>query len=174
VSLGPREKKVFDLETEASDDIKDGTAELEIIAADRDFNIFLTNILKIKTMHLARPALQVFFTITNINTVVYTNEGPPASFEMPLIKIFNCGEADATNLNLYLKVEDVTNEGLTNVLQNFHYRVPVISTNAYMNLLVPDVLTDYMDFTIYTWNISGGDGNKLLSIDTNLAVESGQ
>ncbi len=161
IDIGPDETKTFELTAEASDNLKDGNAEFLIIAEDNDFLISATNLVAAATFHLPRPSLKAYF---QINTSLNTNF---------IIRVDNDGEAAASNLELDLRVFDGGNNSAnTNELQLFHYSIKEIGTNDYMLLKLPSVLTNYLDFDNYIWNLSGYDGEKLSSISTNLGSDT--
>ncbi|MGA2142457.1 MAG: ankyrin repeat domain-containing protein [Brevinematales bacterium] len=151
ISLGPDEAKNFDLKVQGGSDITDGRAVFMLIASDSDFQISATNILSSATVHMPRPLLQAFLVM---DTALDTN---------CVVRVVNAGEAAARNIGLNLRISSDTN-----VIQIFHYNVAEIGTNAYMNLMLPEVLTNYFDFGKFTWNLSGEDSEKFSSISTNL------
>ncbi len=160
ISLVPGESKTCEIGTAASDNIKDGSAEFLVVALDPEFNIGVTDAMKVPTMHLPRPLIRADFMLN----------GSPEETNGPSLKVLNTGDADAVGLSLSLQVFGISagegKEGFP--LQDFHYSVQLIGTNDFMILKLPDILTNYIDQERFFWRLSGSDSEKLSSIDTNL------
>jgi hypothetical protein len=157
ITLGPDETKIFNLSVSASEDLQDGTVIFMIIAEDNDFQVATTNLVNVASLHLSRPSLQAFLIM---DEALDTN---------CVVRVVNTGEAAARNIGLDLRVFENAGENVNkNELISFHYNIPEIGTNNFMNLILPSVLTNYFDFDRFIWNLSGSDGEKLTSINTNL------
>ena len=157
ITLGPDETKIFNLSVSASEDLQDGTVIFMIIAEDNDFQVAATNLVSVASLHLRRPSLQAFLIM---DEALDTN---------CVVRVINTGEAAARNIGVDLRIFENTGENVNrNELMSFHYNIPEIGTNNFMNLILPSVLTNYFDLDRFIWNLSGSDGEKLTSINTNL------
>jgi len=173
------------IDLKSIDGMKDGTAEMKLIAEDQLMNTAATDSVSIITRHLKKPLLTAFpfvkWDITNFEVLSFatnmtgsneiesitTNAAPEAltNFSMMAI-ISNTGEAGSGNLTASMNIRNQAPPGLK-IPSAFTFNIPAIETNSGIVMQLPKA--PYQEgLSNLSWYIKAATTNNRLILDTNI------